>query len=81
MVEITIEEMSEDLPMYLRRVEAGESFVVVAAGKAIAEIKPIHRSDLSDAFKQLRRICQEEDYALEIPPRNDRSNSFVDDLA
>jgi antitoxin (DNA-binding transcriptional repressor) of toxin-antitoxin stability system len=81
MVEITIEEISEDFPAYLRRAEAGESFIVVAAGKAIAEIKPAQRSDLSDTLKQLRQICQEEDYALEIPSRNDRLNSFLDDPA
>ncbi|MEA2564015.1 MAG: hypothetical protein QOH06_5519 [Acidobacteriota bacterium] len=35
---------------------------------------------LAEAFKELRRICEEEDYILEIPPRQDRPNSFPDAL-
>jgi prevent-host-death family protein len=35
---------------------------------------------LADAFEELRRICEEEDYALEIPPRQDRPNPLIDAL-
>jgi prevent-host-death family protein len=35
---------------------------------------------LGDAFEELRRICNEEDYALEIPPRQERPNPFPDAL-
>lgn len=45
MVQITLEEVSNNLLAYLQRVQAGESFVVVAAGKPIAEIKPLPNPD------------------------------------
>jgi len=35
---------------------------------------------LGDAFAKLRRICEEEDYTLDIPPRHDRPNPFPDVL-
>jgi len=38
--QVSIDEVQHNLPTYLRRVEAGEAFVIVKAGKPIAEIKP-----------------------------------------
>ena len=35
---------------------------------------------LAEAFAELRRLCEEEDYTLEIPPREERSNPFPDVL-
>ena len=35
---------------------------------------------LADAFGELRRLCAEEDYSLEVPPRQNRSLSFVGNL-
>lgn len=35
---------------------------------------------LAQALAELRRICAEENYTLEIPPRQDRSNSFTESL-
>jgi len=35
---------------------------------------------LGEAFAELRRICEEEDYSLEIPPRQERPNPFSDAL-
>lgn len=32
---------------------------------------------LSQAFAELRQICEEEDYTLDIPGRRDRSNPFA----
>src|SRR6476620_5631928 len=32
---------------------------------------------LAQAFAELRRICEEEDYTLEIPPRQERRNPFL----
>lgn len=32
---------------------------------------------LSQAFAELRQICEEEDYTLEIPDRRDRPNPFA----
>jgi hypothetical protein len=36
------------------------------------------KPSLADAFSQLRQLCAEENYTLEIPPREDRFNPFVD---
>ena len=38
---VTEEEIEQDLLTYLRRVEAGEAFIIVKAGKPIAEIRPV----------------------------------------
>ncbi len=35
---------------------------------------------LGEAFEELRRICAEEDYILETPPRQERPNPFLDAL-
>lgn len=80
-MKVSIEELSEDFPAYAQRMQAGESFVVIANGKAIAEIKPTERPALSKALAQLRQICQEEDYFLDIPPRADRADNWVENPA
>jgi prevent-host-death family protein len=41
MSQVTIDEVKRDLPSFLHRVEAGETLVIVKAGKPVAEIKPI----------------------------------------
>lgn len=38
--QVSLDEIEHNLPFYLRRVEAGEAFVIVKAGKPMAEIKP-----------------------------------------
>jgi antitoxin (DNA-binding transcriptional repressor) of toxin-antitoxin stability system len=38
---VSEEEIKQDLLTCLRRVEAGETFVILRAGKPVAEIKPI----------------------------------------
>lgn len=48
MINITVDEIQNDPVKYLRQVEAGESFTIVQADKAIAELRPIASS------KQLR---------------------------
>lgn len=35
---------------------------------------------LGDAFAELRRICADEGYTLDIPPRQARPNPFLDAL-
>ena len=40
MVQITIEEISKNLPAYLQRVQAGESVVVLQAGTPVAQVVP-----------------------------------------
>jgi len=41
MIQVSVEDMQRDLPAYLQRVEAGETVVIVRAGKPVAEIKPV----------------------------------------
>ena len=41
MLPITIDEMKRNLLTYIERVEAGESIIIIRAGKPVAEIKPI----------------------------------------
>ncbi|BAZ13295.1 prevent-host-death protein [Calothrix sp. NIES-4071] len=49
MLNITIDEIQNDPAKYLRQVEAGESFVIIQADKAIAELRPV-----TSTAKQLR---------------------------
>jgi len=39
--EISVDEIEHNLPFFLQRVEAGVSFVIIKAGKPLAEIKPL----------------------------------------
>jgi antitoxin (DNA-binding transcriptional repressor) of toxin-antitoxin stability system len=41
MVEITIDEITQDPLTYLNRVQVGESFVVLKSGAPIAQINPV----------------------------------------
>ncbi|MEL6775767.1 MAG: type II toxin-antitoxin system Phd/YefM family antitoxin [Cyanobacteria bacterium J06597_16] len=41
MLTVTIDEIQRDPSKYLRQVEAGSTFVVFQANKAIAELRPI----------------------------------------
>lgn len=41
MVAITLSEFQKDFPAYLRRVEAGESLLIVDHDRPVAELKPV----------------------------------------
>lgn len=41
MTRVSVEEIQQDVSAVLRRVEAGETVIVVRTGKPIAEIKPV----------------------------------------
>jgi prevent-host-death family protein len=41
MSSITVDDIQRDLLGYLRRVEAGESLLIVRDGRPVAEIKPV----------------------------------------
>lgn len=41
MVQVSVEEIQENLPAYLQRVEAGETVIIVRAGQPVAEVKPV----------------------------------------
>jgi antitoxin (DNA-binding transcriptional repressor) of toxin-antitoxin stability system len=38
------------------------------------------RPTMAEALAKLRRICEEESYSLEVPPRRTRPNPFADAL-
>jgi len=48
MLRVTVDEIQRDPSKYLRQVEAGETFVILQADKAIAELRPVSSN------KQLR---------------------------
>ena len=41
MIQVAVDRIKQDLPAYLQRVEAGETVVIVKAGKPMAEINPV----------------------------------------
>jgi prevent-host-death family protein len=41
MVQVSIDEIKQDLSAYLLRVEAGETLVIMKAGKPLAELRPV----------------------------------------
>ena len=41
MVLVSVDEIKRDLPAYLQRVAAGETLIIIQAGKPVAEIKPV----------------------------------------
>ena len=40
-VQISVDEIAQDLTIYLQRVEAGKTLVIVRSDKPLAEIKPV----------------------------------------
>jgi len=44
MIQVSVEEMQRDLSACLQRVEAGETLLIVRAGKPVAEVKPVGAS-------------------------------------
>lgn len=43
-------------------------------------VEPQPQRSVGQAFEELRQLCVEEDYTLEIPPRQDRPNAFLEVL-
>lgn len=41
MIQVSLEEIQQNLRAYLQRVEAGETVVIVRAGQPVAEVKPV----------------------------------------
>lgn len=41
MTQISLDEIKRDLPAFLRRVETGETLVILKAGKPVAQLKPV----------------------------------------
>ena len=40
-LQVSLEEIQQNLRAYLQRVEAGETIVIVRAGQPVAEVKPV----------------------------------------
>ena len=40
-IKVTLDQIQQDLPAYLQRVSAGETFIVTQDDKSLAEIKPV----------------------------------------
>lgn len=47
MVTVTLEEITQDLGRYLHRTQAGETFIIIQNGTAIAEIRPTSNPSLN----------------------------------
>ncbi len=47
MIQVNADEIKRDFPAYLERVEAGETLIILEAGKPVAEIKPIDSDSTS----------------------------------
>jgi antitoxin (DNA-binding transcriptional repressor) of toxin-antitoxin stability system len=41
MAQVSVEEIQQDLPAYIQRVEDGETIIIIRAGKPVAEVKPV----------------------------------------
>ena len=41
MVQVSVEEIQQEFSAYLKRVEAGETLVIMRAGQPVAEVKPV----------------------------------------
>ncbi len=60
MVNVTVDEIQRDPAKYLRQVEAGETFVIVQADRAIAELRPVASNKRSQlASTQVQQIMEE----------------------
>ena len=56
MLTVTLEEITQDLSRYLDRTQAGETFIILQNGTAIAEIRPTSNSThTSDHYHELAR--------------------------
>lgn len=41
MMQVSVEEIQQDISAFLQRVEAGETLIIMRTGQPIAEIKPV----------------------------------------
>jgi hypothetical protein len=48
--------------------------------KLVAHETQTDFDNLAQALAELRQICAEENYTIEVPPRQDRSNPFAESL-
>jgi antitoxin (DNA-binding transcriptional repressor) of toxin-antitoxin stability system len=72
MMEITIEELTQDPLTYLSRTQVGESFVVLKSGKPIAQINPV-QSHPKMTLAEAITIIQTKVSAEELDPDFDNN--------
>lgn len=62
MVNVTVDEIQRDPAKYLRQVEAGETFVIVQADRAIAELRPVasNKRQVLASTQAVQQMMEEE---------------------
>lgn len=78
MAHVSIEDIRRDLSTYLQRVEAGETLVIIRAGKPVAEVKPVvpHSETLRPFGLCAGEFTTPEDFDAPLP--EDILNAFED---
>jgi prevent-host-death family protein len=73
---------AEDEPQWIYNRDKLVAAVIPAATlqEFLAWRNELERPSLGEAFAELRRICEEEEYTFELPPRQERPNPFADAL-
>lgn len=74
MTHVRVEDIQKDLLGYLRKVEAGETLVILRADQPVAEIKPVGRSPRPYGLC-IGEFTVPEDFDLPLP--EDVVRSFV----
>jgi len=89
-MQVNLTEFSKDVPAYLKMVSTGKEVFIISQDKVIARISPPtdylikvrkqkKKCSIATAFEELRQLCTEENYQIEIPNRCNRENTFLDD--
>jgi len=73
---------AEDEPQWIYNRDKLVAAVIPAATlqEFLAWRSEAERPSLGEAFAELRRICEEEEYTFELPPRQERPNPFPNAL-
>jgi antitoxin (DNA-binding transcriptional repressor) of toxin-antitoxin stability system len=89
-MQVNLTEFSKDVPAYLKMVSTGKEVFIISQGKIIARVSPPSdafsqvrkqkkKCSIAAAFEELRQLCIEENYQIEIPNRCTRENTFLGD--
>ena len=76
MVQVSVEEIQQEFSVYLKRVEAGETLVIMRAGQPVAEVKPVvtHASTLRPFGLCAGEFVVPDDFDASLP--EDLLNAF-----
>jgi len=89
-MQVNLTEFSKDVPAYLKMVSTGKEMFIISQGKIVARVspapddftkagKPGKKCSIAAAFEELRQLCIEENYQIEVPDRCNRENAFWGD--